>query len=119
MVKEAYGRIGVRNKLKYIGSSCLAYLQRSPTANHSDPLDFALGQLVQSIVGNVCRPESIHFGKEDTGNIESYIALPDHHGFFPAGQVWVKIPVLGQAIVPPDKGTGRVDTAGGILSGNP
>jgi hypothetical protein len=95
----------------------ITHLQRSSTADHPHSLDFTLGKLLHSIVGDIGRAESFNIGKQDPGNIEGNIALSDHHGFFP-GQIWIKIPVLGQAIVPPDECPGRVNTAGGFLPRN-
>lgn len=70
------------------------------------------------MVCNIGPSKSIHIRKKDPRNIKGHISLTDNHRILAACQIRLEVSVFREAVVPSNKGTGRMYAAQSFLTRN-
>jgi hypothetical protein len=101
MVKAACGNIRTGWGIGKRGR--VACLHRTTAADDVHPLDLALGEGLDGVLGNVGLAKYVDVLEQHAGDVQGYISLADDHGLFALGKIRGEVRVLREAVVPADE----------------
>jgi hypothetical protein len=107
MVKAAYADVRDGKRVRERGGKG-AYLHRATAADDMHPLDLALGEGLDGVLGNVGLAKDVDVLEQHAGDVQGYISLADDHGLFALGKIRGEVRVLREAVVPADELASRV-----------
>jgi hypothetical protein len=81
-------------------------LHWAAAADDVDALDFAFGEGLDGVLGDVGFAEHVDVFEQHPGDVEGDVALADDDGLFALGEIRGEVGVLGEAVVPADELTG-------------
>jgi hypothetical protein len=102
MVKAAYADVRDGKRVRERGGKG-AYLHRATAADDMHPLDLALGEGLDGVLGDIGLAEYVDVLEKHAGDVQGYIALADNHGLFALGEIRGEVRMLGEAVVPADE----------------